>query len=483
MATKYARAAGGNWSSAGTWALSSGGSETTTVPSSSDDVVLDANSGNVVVDANSNCRSLDCTGYTRTLSGGSSFNLIISSSVTTLPQALILSAGMTYSFTGNVNFAHTTGSGLTITTNGKSIAAMTFTGVGGSWKILDALTVSGALTLTAGTLDLNSQSVSCQTFSATGSSTRSLIGGSSSITIAGTGNAFFITGSNYTTSLTSTTITYTNTAGRNVAAINVAFGTIIDSSGSGGFAFTGNGVTVNNLVTTAGANKTYFVQFSFATTIGSWTLTGNSAVNRVLVTSAVVGTPITLTVNSWTSISNTDFRDITAAGTASWNLSSITGGSGDCGGNSGISFTAATTQFWVGATVTGQWSDVTRWTSRVPLPQDNVRINLAFSSAVSIGTDMPRVGKNVDFTGSSWTGTALNLSKSIAFTIFGDLILADGMTHSNTVAITAEWREPHRIYMANTAVPGGIIFSTPTKQLTNAGAAMSQIGFNGGIAA
>ena len=108
-------------------------------------------------------------------------------------------------------------------------------------------------------------------------------------------------------------------------------------------------------------------------------------------------------------------------------------------------------------------------------------INLAFSSGIVITIDMPRIGKNVDFSGATWTGTALSINKSFALTVFGDLILADGMTHTNAVTITAEWREPHRLYMANTSVPAGIVYSMPTKQITNAGAMMAQVGFNGGL--
>jgi len=77
-----------------------------------------------------------------------------------------------------------------------------------------------------------------------------------------------------------------------------------------------------------------------------------------------------------------DFKDITGAGAASWDMSAAAGYTGDCGGNSmkalgAAAFTTATTQHWTNAN-NGDWSLNTNWTSRVPLPQDSVIMDKAF---------------------------------------------------------------------------------------------------------
>jgi hypothetical protein len=90
------------------------------------------------------------------------------------------------------------------------------------------------------------------------------------------------------------------------------------------------------------------------------------------------------------------------------NLSAITGGSGDCGGNTIIgggtlTFTAATTQTWQ-STGSGNVSDVTKWTSRIPLPQDTCVFSSAFTGSPTITCDVAWMG-SVDFSSSTGTVT------------------------------------------------------------------------------
>ena len=481
MTTKYIRAAGGASNVASTYELTPGGGETTTVPTSADTVIGHSTSGNLSVAATLACQGLDLNAYTGTVSGSSTINIGGSASAVG-NVALRIGTSTTWSYTGTISFVATTATQQTITTSGKPLAStIAFNGAGGSWKCSDSFTTSGTINHTAGSLDTNGQSVTVGGYSSTGTTTRALTAGASTITVTNTGTSWTIIGSNFTYSLASSTLSFTGiSGGRALTSTGITYGTLTDSGGTGVFTIAGSN-NVFGTLTIATTLRQYQFLIQGNHTINAAALTGSSAVARMLVASATTGTPVTLTVNSWTAISNVDLRDITAAGTANWNLSSIAGGSGDCGGNTGITFTAPTTQYWVGATTAGNWADVTRWTSRVPLPQDNAVINLAFSSGIVITIDMPRIGKNVDFSGATWTGTALSINKSFALTVFGDLILADGMTHTNAVTITAEWREPHRLYMANTSVPAGIVYSMPTKQITNAGAMMAQVGFNGGL--
>nr|MDD4985115.1 hypothetical protein [Dehalococcoidales bacterium] len=110
---------------------------------------------------------------------------------------------------------------------------------------------------------------------------------------------------------------------------------------------------------------------------------------RVLLQSSVLGTPVNATGAGTLTMNNVDFMDITGAGASSWDLSTQI--VGDCGGNSGIVFTEPATQT---STKAGNWSDATMWTSRVPLPQDDV------SCSHDVTMDMMRVGKNITFSGT-----------------------------------------------------------------------------------
>lgn len=120
--------------------------------------------------------------------------------------------------------------------------------------------------------------------------------------------------------------------------------------------------------------------------------------NRLSIESFIKGTQVTITADTVTA-SNVDIQDMLGAGSASWNLSAITGNSGDCGGNTGITFTTPVTTDWqAGAT----WSTAT-WSSRVPLPQDTATFTTA--GVATITQDMPRIG-SVDFSTSAdktWT--------------------------------------------------------------------------------
>ncbi|MCR4307900.1 MAG: hypothetical protein NUV80_05015, partial [Candidatus Berkelbacteria bacterium] len=164
---------------------------------------------------------------------------------------------------------------------------------------------------------------------------------------------------------------------------------------------------------------------------------GATATNRIFVKSSVLGTTRTITAAA-ISVANADFQDITGAGAASWDMSAATNGSGDCGGNTmkalgAAAFTSSTTQHWVNADG-GSWSTVANWTSRVPLPQDNVVFDCAFNTAKVITGDLPRLCKNIDFTGATWT-TSLSFTVTtagITYLMFGSLTLINGLTWTSS---------------------------------------------------
>lgn len=128
-----------NWDvTAGTkWSLTSGGAGGASVPTSADDVFIDANSGTntVTITATSVCKSLDGTGATATLAGSS--NLTIFGGITT--------GTLTISYTGTITTAVTG----TINTSGVTWTNWTF--AGGTMTVSSTLTISGNLAVTATT--------------------------------------------------------------------------------------------------------------------------------------------------------------------------------------------------------------------------------------------------------------------------------------------------------------------------------------------
>lgn len=213
MATIVGSSGGGNWNATGSWV---GG----VVPGSGDDVQLKSTSGNITVNVASACRSLDCTGYSGTLTVSASQTLSIGDGS---GGAFKLVAGMTFteSGTGTVAFVSTSnngGVGWAITTGGKTFGgAVTFNGVGGMWVFQDAFTGTSqgsALTLSAGTLKTNGQTVTFGGIPSPGSSVRTLdITGSTVNLIRTTSSTpWNMSGTNLTLVATGSTISYIGAA-------------------------------------------------------------------------------------------------------------------------------------------------------------------------------------------------------------------------------------------------------------------------------
>lgn len=213
---------------------------------------------------------------------------------------------------------------------------------------------------------------------------------------------------------------------------------------SGGGSFNGNGKTFyevqlsvagellgantfTNLTVTGG----YLSLAANQTVSGTFTANGTSVSDRLFITSNIAATRAVITAAT-VSCTYADFHMIQGAGAGSWNLSAITGGSGNAGGNSGITFTTAQSNYWVGNG--GDWSDVTNhWanasggtanTGRIPLLQDTAYFDAAsFSSASqTVNMDRTRVASIIctgidntptfDFTG-------------LEFSFYGSLVLGD----------------------------------------------------------
>jgi hypothetical protein len=325
-------------------------------------------------------------------------------------------AATTFASTFNTN-----GFGLT------SIGAITFTG-------------SGVRTITLGTSTITTSSWNFTSTNLTFS------GASSTILINGSATSLVFIGAG----LTYGTTTITDTA---------VLGNTVSMNGAN---------TFFNFTYNAPAGIQKFTLGANQTINGRITINGNSSTtNRAYFLSDTTGTPRTITAANVTA-SSTDFEDIIGAGAGSWNLSAITGLSGDCGGNSGITFTTATTTYWIGNT--GSWSDATKWsalssgsgsTSHVPLCQDSsIFDNGSFNAgSQTVTQDMPRIG------GVNWSayneGQNPTWTTSTAASVFGSLILNSGMTlTASTQAYTFEGRGTYTVTMAGKTWDKPITFDT-----------------------
>lgn len=354
---------------------------------------------------------------------------------------------------------------------------------------LDGSSGGGTVTVTAtvdvtsitmgaftGTLDLNGQTINVGTFSLTGTGTRTLTMGSSAINVSGTGTAW------NAGTLTNCTIT-ANTATITMSGSNVTFlgatnwnGLSLVMNGSGSPALSAAFGTFANVTRTGTATKGDGLIIAAFTVTGTFTLNGNSASNRLFVISnSLLGIARTITNTGATMTwSNVDFRDVILS--TAYNCSGITGGCGDAGGNSGITFTTATTNYWVGDT--GNWSDVNEWanssggtggTGRVPLPQDDVVFdNNSFSGNNSVSLDMPRLGKNINASAYNEGNTPILANNITNNTIYGSLTLNSNITSfSSSPNLTFEGRGDYTLTSAgNTFGPGTVSISMVGGSLT-----------------
>jgi len=451
MADRYWVGGTASWdATAGTkWATTSGGAGGSAVPGASDDVFFDAASGAVTVTVaagTATCKNLDFTGFTGTFAGTGT--LSIRGNTT-------LAAGMTRTYTGPINIAG--GVTQTLTTNGKALAStITVAAASTTLSLSDALNNGTAqILVNIGTFLTNNNTVTCGTFASATSNACVITLGSSTINCV----TWTLTGSSITLNAGTSTIQSTNRTIIFNGGGKTYYNVILSPTGTP-VTMTMNGAnTFNDLTLTAPANKTTQISLSADITVnGTLTLAGNSAINRILVYSSVTGTPRTITAAAL-SLSGVDFMDITGAGAASWNLAAITYLSGDCGGNSGITFTTAAAQTWNGGT--GNWSTAARWTSRVPLPQDSVIFDSGSFTAGSqtVTADMPRACTDFTITGVTNSPT-FNIG-SLAKTFFGSFAW-DSSTFTITggaVSHQMMGRGSHTILTSGKAVGCALSFS------------------------
>ena len=259
MANRYWVGGNGTWNVTTNWSASSNGSGGASVPTAADDVFFDASSdgaGNaaftVTLTGAATCLSLNFSAVDQNVTFSGAFTLSVLGN-------LLLSPTRTISVTGITSLAMTATTSRTITAGGGTLTGgITFNSTTGTWVLQDALTVTGTVTHTAGTISLNGFTFTTPAYSNSSVSTRGL-----NFTTAG--SKFSI---NATT--TSTVWTLSSTTALTITSPSTSSVEIIGSS-----AITR---TINNVNTAAAP-----INFSFLTSAGTITTTASNTFNNLTI--------------------------------------------------------------------------------------------------------------------------------------------------------------------------------------------------------
>lgn len=347
MASKFLIPAGGNFNDDTSWSTTSGGANDTTKPTAGDDAFLDANSGACTLDSGSVMRSLNCTGYTNTLTHNAFTCSIGDGTAGAGNIALKLVAGMTYNkgnATGSAFSLISTAVGQqTIDTGAKSMGNFTINGAGSSYLLSSAFTSAGLFTLSQGTFATGNLAMSCSQYTISGASARVFSPGSSVLTSTNTGavtvwNAGTVT--NLTGDLSGMVFTITGGTGseRTFIGGGLTYGTLnyVIGASAGLLIITGSNTFDVLNVTSPSSNHPLQLTAGTTTTILT-TFNVNGRAGAVMVFSSTTGgVPAILTKSSGTvNVSYLSIQDSTAQGGATWNADA---NSVNVSGNTGWNF-------------------------------------------------------------------------------------------------------------------------------------------------
>lgn len=420
------------------WSASSGGAGGVGPPTSADTATFDTLS--------------NATAYIVTIAAGATcsdvlFGPPLSGNITVAGSGAFVVAGsfayaasgVTRTYSGAITFSSTS-PGKTITCSGNLLTAgnVIFDGVGGAWQFQDSFVIStGVITLTNGSVDTNGQSVTASTILSTNSNTRSLSLGASAVSLSSSVTTIdFTISTNLTFNAGTSTITFTgaswtfNTGGQ-------TFFNIITTNTLQVYNIIIGAATFNNFSIASGNSNYKKVFFNDNITInGTFTFSGTSAAVRGTLlagNSTSVGTSVTITANAY-SPSFVDFEGITIAGTAS----PVSGTSlGDCGGNSGITFTAPKTVYWNLAgsnswTAAG-WATTSGGSpsaANYPIPQDTATFDN--SSAITTVTVIQLYNlANID---ASARTNAMTFGVTANAIAYGNMNFGSGVVFSGTAS-------------------------------------------------
>jgi len=486
MANRYWVLGTGTWDGTSTtnWSTSSGGVGGASVPTAADNVFFDANSnvGTTAFTVTMATTPRVCNDFTASgLDGvmtlaGSGIALTISGSLTF--QATNFSA----TYTGTTTFNATT-IGKTVTTNGVAfIGALTFDGVGGAWTLGSALNIStNTITITNGTFDTSSSgnyAVTAGSLNSSNSNVRTINLNGSTLTFS-TGSGWgMATSTNATLNAGTSTINLSNASATfagggltyyNVAFTSTALSAISASSITGANIFNNLSITGRTIVgigvLSISANQTINGTFTVSA--------GTASAYRTFLASDTIGTTRTLTCAA-VSLTDTDFRDITIAGTASPASGTRLG---DCGGNSGITFPSAKTVYY-GQTGSANWGSSTNgsWSATSGGALDATQFPLAQDTAIFPAATYPASGSTTTIGANYNIGTIdMSLRTSNTMTlitgsttpfIYGNWINGTGITLSGTGTLTFSGRTTQQITSSAKTFTQPITINSPSGSVT-----------------
>lgn len=275
------------------------------VPTSADDVIFNNSANCIALSSGTACNSLDFNGYTGSFTSVGTGGVTISGSNTgtTTGVSLRLSSGMTIS--GFTTTFALVGTGGYIYCNGKTFASLiTFNNAAGVWSTQDVLTSSNAMTITAGTLNINynltigtasaftftagtinannGANITSGTFSSSAANTRVLNMGSGTWTLTSTGTVWNVLATSLTFSAEQSRIVMTNISatactfaggGLTYYTVELAKGSstaITTISGNNTFAnFIDNTSTAAHTISILGQTTQSFYRFNVRGTAGA----------------------------------------------------------------------------------------------------------------------------------------------------------------------------------------------------------------------
>lgn len=424
MATITANTGSNNWNTNGAWVGS-------VQPTSADDVVI-PNTAVVTIPASTtaSCRSwTNQSGGTVAFAATTSLMDIGDATAGAGNVSISISSTSTVTLTavGSIRLRSSNTTQQTIDTGGKTMPSLDVNVAGGNYLLSNyGWASTGTFTLTAGTFDTAGYNCSSSTFTAGGAGVKVLTLGTTVWTTSQTNTPINFSGTNLTLNPGTSKIITNPTA--NAAVWGGYTWNDVTFNGAGNTIT--NTLIASTVTRTGTASKNDILRLAGNITCTTFVADGNSVNNRILISSSVDGTSRTITAATVVS-SYSDWSDITGAGAGSWNLSAITGGSGDALGNSGLTFTTAVDRYAMAAgnaDSTAMWSATNGGSTgaSIPLPQDDIY----FTSSAGAGTyvmNMPRQGKNWNCTGFTRT---LQASTQV-WNIYGNVTLGAAGTYSN----------------------------------------------------
>lgn len=360
MATRYWIGGSGNWNDTSNWSSSSGGAGGASVPTSTDNVVIDSNSGfgsGGTITLNGSYWSAECHDFTST--SGHSYSIDYSSSDLSIFGSAALEAGVTFTSDTWLYLA-SDGSGTpeTFNANSADLNLVIFGGLDagtedGNWTLTGGATAASGFYVLSGSFDADTYNITAEYFylKASGGYTTTVNMGSGIwkaigySTYGGDGLAAF-----WTSSTTGSTLT-----------INAETSTIkIDRTVSTGATqyFYGSGKTYNNVWITGsstdevrvfGSNTfsqlrdertgSHTVRFSAGTTQTTTDFDFTASTGAIItIASSGSGTHTLSQASGTVDATGLNLTDSVATGGATWNANN----SVDNGGNSGWNFVYTT---------------------------------------------------------------------------------------------------------------------------------------------